>query len=510
MRIDAFSKEKYNSRIFNYFLLLFLLLSNSCSDKSVADLRFAFIGDIHYSISDNHKTESLVKSLADELDSLEPKPGFIIQTGDFFHGGRGEDIESEASFAFKHFGRIFAIPFFIAKGNHDVRNVYEKNALPAFSSNLGQEVSKSFYSFNKANCHFIVLDCTADPLNEQLSWLEKDLEIARSDSRTDHIFVAGHYPLWIVARAGFNRSEYSVNVASLLAKYKVDAYFCGHTHNKTATVKLINGQPLTQIMDAAVVEEGRLFNLAPFLQHVRSKPDNLAKPGVLPLDEVHQIFIPESELKYYWGYQEGSTTSYYIFTVKGKSVKADWHILGQGVKRSFKWDEPGKLADIKSPVASYGNLITENDLQHIEKAWIYAAPWTNEDSVNTPIIINNVPAGIIQINRAKIAGSPFWNKIEVAIDSSALGAIRMNNEVIFANPGKARFGLAHIFLFAQFKDGSFARSNLSKKVLTSFLPSGVEYPNFPASELIEPVDTSSLYLEKIILKFDRFYKYQQE
>lgn len=510
MRIVAFSKEKYNSLQFNYYLILFLLLSNSCSDISVADLRFAFIGDIHYSISDNHKTESLVKSLADEFDNLEPKPGFIIQTGDFFHGGRGEDIESEASFAFKHFGRIFDIPFFIAKGNHDARNAYEKNALPAFSSNLGYEVSKSFYSFNKANCHFIVLDCTADTLSEQLLWLEKDLEIARSDSGTDHIFVAGHYPLWIVARAGFNRSGYSVKVASLLAKYKVDAYFCGHTHNKTTTVKLINGQPLTQIMDAAVVEEGRLFNLAPFLQHVRSKPENLAKPGVLPLEEVHQIFIPESELKYYWGYQEGSTTSYYIFTVKGKSVKADWYVLGQGIKRSFKWDEAGKLTDIKSPVTSEGDQITDKNLGQIEKAWIYAAPWTERDSVHTPFNINGVPAGTLKISRAKMAGSPFWNKIEVPLSGLATDAIRIDNEISFTNPEKARFGLAHIFLLAQFKDGSFAKSSLSKKVLTSFLPSEEQYPNFPAPELIEPVDSKDIYLRKIILKFDRFYKYLQD
>ena len=180
-----------------------------------------------------------------------------------------------------------------------------------------------------------MLDCTEEKLTDQLSWLEKDLETAKSDSKIEHIFVAGHYPLWIVARAGFTRSEYATPVASLLARYKVDAYFCGHTHNKTTTVRLINGQPLTQIMDAGVVEEGRLFSLAPFLRHIRSEPEDALRPGILPLEDGHQIFIPESELKYYWGYQEGSTTSYYVITINGKSVRADWYVLGQGIIRSY-------------------------------------------------------------------------------------------------------------------------------------------------------------------------------
>ncbi len=386
-------------------------------------------------------------------------------------------MEAEATFAFSHFRETTGMPFFVAKGNHDMRNFYEKNALPIFSEELGRVISKSYYSFDRANCHFIFLDCTEQDLREQLSWLEKDLQSARSDKKIEHIFAAGHYPLWIVARAGFTRPEYAVPVASLLVKYKADAYFCGHTHNKSVTVRSIDGQPLTQIMDAGVVEEGRLFKLAPFLNHTKGKPSDPAKPGILPLEEGHQIFIPPSELKYYWGYQEGSTTSYNIVTVMGKTVTVDWHVLGEGVVRSFKWDEPGILTDLISPEKAIGELLPVDAMKQVDSAWLYTAPWTNEDLVNVPFSVNGIPAGTIEITRRRMAGSPFWNKTEIPLDSSASAAIKPENEISFLNPLKQKFGFAHIFLMVRFRDGSFAKSSISGKVISSF----------PASEGIPEV-----------------------
>ena len=504
MKIITSLIKNYCLRFLIFLLLLCLFCVSAYSQKSQPVLRFAIIGDVHYKIPDYRTAVYLVPSVAKELDSLKLKPEFIIQTGDFFNGNKGVDIESEAAFSFKNFGENIDMPFFIAKGNHDVQEYYEKNALPLFSRELGNNVLKSYYSFDKANCHFIILDGTDEKLADQLSWLEKDLETAKSSNRIKHIFVAGHYPLWIVARSGFTRPAYSNTVASLLAKYKVDAYFCGHTHNKTVTVRLIDGQPLTQIMDAGVVEEGRLYTLAPFLRHIETEPKDVTRPGILPLEEVCQIFIPESELKYYWGYQEGSTTSYYVITVDGKSVQADWHVLGQGVKRSFKWDQPGTLVNVKSPVNAEKKPLTEKDFKQIEKAWFYAAPWTNEDSIIAPFSINGVPAGTLEMNRVKMAGSPFWNKIEMSLNSSAIDAIKMENEIIITNPAKGKFGMAHMFLLVQFTNGHFAKSNLSQKVVTSFFREEKQ-SNFPAAELIDSVKTGNP-LSKIILRFDSFYK----
>ena len=488
------------------FLLLFCLICLvSCRDKSKPDLKFAFIGDLHYRIPDYRIVDYLVPPLKKELDTMKVKPQFILLTGDFFHGGRGTDIKSESDFAFRNFSENINIPFFIAKGNHDSREHFERNALPLFTEELGTKVTWSHYSFNRANCHFIILDCTDEDLTMQLSWLEKDLETAKSDSAIDHIFVAGHFPLWIVARVGFTRPEYAVPVASLLAKYKVDAYFCGHTHNKTLTVRLIDGQPLTQIMDAGVVEENRLFNLAPFLHNIKPVTEDVTRPGILPLEEAHQIFIPQFELIYYWGYQEGSTTSYYLITVKGKNVQADWHVLGEGIVRSVRWDQPGVLHDLKVPAAAEENPVADSDFKQIEKAWLYAAPWIDKDSTDAPFLINGTQSGVLHISKAKMAASPFWNTIEVLLDSYAIAALKRDNEITIKNPGAFRFGLAHIFLLVKFKDGHFARSSISQKVLTSFRTFEEHYTDFPDAELIESVDPGGP-LAKIILSFDRYYQ----
>ena len=184
-------------------------------------------------------------------------------------------------------------------------------------------------------------------------------------------------------------------------------------------------------------------------------------------------------------------------------MQADWYVLGQGLVRSFKWDEPGKLTDLKSPAKTAKELLSDKDFKQISKAWLYAAPWKEKDSVTVPFTVNGINAGIIEISGIKMAGSPFWNKIELPLNETAIDAIKMNKEISFAYSGSGKFGLAHIFLLVQFKDGRFARSNIAPNVLTSFDPSGGQYYDFPAAGLLESVNEGSP-LAKIILSFERF------
>jgi len=488
---------------FALFLAQVICMTCSCDLKIKHELRFAVIGDLHYSIQESVTSEYIIPAFSDELHKLKTLPEFIIQTGDFIHGGRGKDIESEAAFAFSNFSEIINIPFYLSRGNHDRHPAFKEHALKLFSTQSGKSITRLYYSFNKANCHFIFLDCEEEDLTEQMIWLEEDLKKATSDPDIDHIFAAGHYPLWIVARAGFTRPDYAENVASLLARYKTDAYFCGHTHNKTISVRLIEGQPVTQIMDAAAVEEDRLFNLAPFLRHIRNEPGDKRDPGILALEECHQIFIPENELIFYRGYQEGSSASYNVITVKNKEVRVDWHVAGKGVLLSYKWNSPGQIVEITPEITHEKSPVTKDDLLHIEKAWYYAAPWTSEDSISVPLMINGADAGTLDLTRARMAYSPFWNKIEIPLNRSSMNVIRNENEISVLNPSKSKFGLAHMFLLVQLKDGRFAKSNISQKVLTSFIP-GEAMNNFPAAELIDAVNTGQ-DLSTVKLKFEYFY-----
>ena len=485
-------------------ICLALLIITGCTgraDRSAADLRFAFIGDLHYQIPEYSIAEYFTPQLVKEFDGEGENPAFALLTGDFFHGSRNTDIEAEADFAFRHFSENIGLPFFIAKGNHDTREPFEKSALPIFSRELGRRIDRSYFSFDRGNCHFIVLDCTEKDLAAQLAWLEGDLREASENPAIGHIFVAGHYPLWIVARAGFTRPDYAGPVAKLLARYNVDAYFCGHTHNHTTTVRVIDGMPVTQIMGAAVVERGVLFALAPFLERVRTRPVNERQPGLLALEEIHSILIPPEELRYYWGYQEGSSSCYYEISVKSAVVCVDYHVLGRGIVRSFQWDKPGDLVDLKMPELHAAEKISETDLDNIEEAWLYAAPFSGQRT-QVSFSINGVEAGVLDLDMDLRECSPFWDKIETPLIKSALGAIKKINTLSIQNRDRSEFGLAHIQLLLRFNDGRYAKSDVSPFILLSFQPDN-NRRFFRSDDLVRPVDKGQA-LTETALSFETF------
>lgn len=386
-----------------FFALVFPGVCCLGQTTSPPTLRFAVFGDVHYKIPDYTVADYFVEPVAKELAGQNLRPSFLLQTGDFFHASRDTDWESEASYAFKHFSSTIGMPFYIAIGNHDKRKAYEKNALPIFSRQLGRTLGTSYYSFDRGNCHFIMLDCVQRDFTEQLAWAQADLKAAIANPKIEHIFAVGHYPLWIVARSGFTNQAYAKPFAELLGSYGIDAYFCGHTHNNTVTVRLVGGKPLMQIMGCAVVEEGRLFQLAPFLKHMRPVPADPYRPGLLPLEESRRIFIPPDELKHYWGYQEGGTSAYNVVTIQGRKVRVDWHVLGKGILRSYEWDKPGRLVNVKEPTPAPFGRVGNADLHKIQKAWCYVAPWTKAEEVRAPFTINGILAGVCVMTKKEVA-----------------------------------------------------------------------------------------------------------
>ena len=221
-------------------------------------------------------------------------------------------------------------------------------------------------------------------------------------------------------------------------------------------------------------------------------------------DELHGL-KPRPEFIIHTGdfFHGGSTTSYHIITVKDKEVQVDWRVLGHGVIRSFRWDKPGRIIDLIVPAQAEKRSFTDDNLPQIEKAWYYAALWTMEDSVTVPLLINGVPAGTLAMSRKKMSSSPFWNKVEIPLNRSSIDVLRQENEISIMNPSKSDFGLAHMFLLVQFKDGRFSKSGIVPKVLTSFPPEE-KIENFPASELIDSV-TRGEPLAKVKLRLDNFY-----
>ena len=71
-------------------------------------------------------------------------------------------------------------------------------------------------------------DACKQDLNKQLTWLETTL----ANAKEDWIIVAGHHPIYAYTpKDESERTDMQKRVDTILRKYKVDMYICGHIHN---------------------------------------------------------------------------------------------------------------------------------------------------------------------------------------------------------------------------------------------------------------------------------------
>jgi outer membrane protein assembly factor BamB len=155
--------------------------------------RFVQITDIHMGFTPD--TVSTFKEDLAELDALEPKPSFVLATGDITHEGK-------KNFQFENYREgidTLDLPYFDFPGNHDVE---DNKHLTNYHNCCGPD----YYSFNFSGCHFVLINgfpyaykpesLLAEFLDTgrlpseadlpggitQLEWLKQDLAAAPSGS----------------------------------------------------------------------------------------------------------------------------------------------------------------------------------------------------------------------------------------------------------------------------------------------------------------------------------------
>lgn len=71
-------------------------------------------------------------------------------------------------------------------------------------------------------------DACRQDLNEQLSWLDNELQ----NGHEDWVIVVGHHPIYAdTPKDDTERRDMERRVDTILRKHKVDMYICGHIHN---------------------------------------------------------------------------------------------------------------------------------------------------------------------------------------------------------------------------------------------------------------------------------------
>ncbi len=212
------------------WLVLVAVIVGGCCPAAAESLVFAVFGDTQP--GPNYERLDITHRLVSDM--VRHNPAFVIGTGDYIDGSTDPRIVRaqfqrffEALLPLKSAGDI---PVAFAAGNHDIRGSVANGKV--FDEYFGARR----YSFNRGNCHFIILDSEIPGQEgcikgDQWAWLMADLQEARD---ADFVFAALHRPLFPVD--GHRGSSMDVDIPlrdrlhALFAKYKVSAVFSGHEH----------------------------------------------------------------------------------------------------------------------------------------------------------------------------------------------------------------------------------------------------------------------------------------
>jgi 3',5'-cyclic AMP phosphodiesterase CpdA len=361
-------------------------------------LRFAVMGDTHYVQPESHKevfngrprgvteladctrnywmTQHVLPEVISAIAAL--KPDFVIQTGDIIQG-HCDDAQGglrEMEEALQLLSGVGA-PLFFALGTHDGTvgrrgdEPVKELVYPAIGKALGTDpLTKGYYSFEKAGSLFVILDYTTFVTNdEQASFIH---DVLSRSGKYEHVFLFSHPPLIPVGRPFFTKFEFVNTVLRELAEYPVDAYFCGHTHNQIASVHKI-GNHWIPLLKSSVL----------------GYPD---QPPI-PLTDVRPLLPDPSSFEYGWGYLEDSAPGWWLITVNGEEVQADWHVLRKGAAGQLRWRKGEKAVFTKRPDFAQTSGLALPKLEDIRSVRLRAAG----DSCRTPdgyrVSLNGTPIG---------------------------------------------------------------------------------------------------------------------
>lgn len=192
--------------------------------KSKVVLRFLMVADSH---SDN---KNLAKAL-EQGKSQYPDIKFILGLGDYTEVGTITELKD----AKKEFD-LASLRYFLLPGDHDLWDARDKSIPP--QSNFNQVFGPSYQSFSDSGYSFFLLynsDNYQGLSEDQLSWLDKELEKAKNED-SKGIYVFAHVPLYhpssdhVMGRVEEKLKRQAKNLIFTLKGAGVKAVVAGDTH----------------------------------------------------------------------------------------------------------------------------------------------------------------------------------------------------------------------------------------------------------------------------------------
>jgi 3',5'-cyclic AMP phosphodiesterase CpdA len=180
-------------------------------------------GSFRYIVMGDSRSQwKLWSNVVKHIDSLNPKPAFVLNTGDVVPKGYAREYNT-------YYIRPLLetdIPFFIAIGNHDDS---DDSMAREYRYLFGEEALNYHFDYGKAR--YVLLDNATDvqPYRETLKWLEKTLADTPKGYRK---YVCAHKPPKNIAKWAYHAwdGSYSRAFTDLMTKFKVDEVYHGHIH----------------------------------------------------------------------------------------------------------------------------------------------------------------------------------------------------------------------------------------------------------------------------------------
>ncbi len=174
------------------------------------------------------------------------RPAFILHVGDLVANGANA-LQWDRMFFEPAQPLIARYCMYTVPGNHEQENPLYYQYLGGHY--LGDNTGPSWYSFDCADAHFVMLNSCIDitPESDQYKWLVKDLASTTKRWR----FVTLHHPLYSSASHGSNMRLREV-LEPLFQRYAVDVVFQGHDHDYERTWPIVSalggGRPVTYVV----------------------------------------------------------------------------------------------------------------------------------------------------------------------------------------------------------------------------------------------------------------------
>ena len=180
-------------------------------------------GSFRYVVMGDSRSQwGLWSNIVKHIDGLDPKPAFVINSGDIVPTGYAREYHD-------YYVRALLktnIPFFVAIGNHDDGS---DSMAREYRYLFGAKALNYYFDYGKARYVFIDNVTDVQPYEETLKWLDKTLADTPKGYRK---YVAVHKPPSTIEKWAYHAWDDSNSrvFTDLMTKHEVDEVYLGHIH----------------------------------------------------------------------------------------------------------------------------------------------------------------------------------------------------------------------------------------------------------------------------------------